>query len=48
MYPGDTTPHYEVERIVAERGSRFRIRWRGYDSSEDQWIDKAELAHTAP
>ena len=31
---------YEVERIVAERGNAFKVRWMGYDASEDSWIAK--------
>ena len=39
---------YEVERIVAERRRDYRVRWVGFDASEDSWIAKSELAKTAP
>lgn len=39
---------YEVDRIIAERKTTYRVRWTGYDASEDTWVDKTELAETAP
>ena len=39
---------YEVDRIVAERSNAYKVRWLGYDASEDTWIKKTELRKSAP
>lgn len=39
---------YEVDRIVAERKHKYRVRWTGYDASEDSWISKHDLQTSAP
>ena len=50
---GDVTPapdEYFVHRILARRsddsgGYQYKVRWRGYGSSEDRWLDLEELAN---
>ena len=43
----DGKEHFEVERIVAQRGKgtcqQFRVRWLGYDASEDSWLHEQDL-----
>ena len=43
---------YEVECVLAQRGSRYRrellVHWKGYGSEHDQWQPRRELALTAP
>ena len=29
--------------IIGRRGNKYRVRYRGYDSSFDQWVDKKDL-----
>ena len=43
----DGTEYYEVEKIVNQRYRRgvlkYKVRWKGYPPSEDQWKDAAEI-----
>jgi hypothetical protein len=32
-----------IEKIVRRKGNKVLVRWQGYDSSYDSWIDKSEL-----
>ena len=40
---------YEIEKVVDsaltcnKQGIQYRIRWKGYPSSEDQWIALSKL-----
>ncbi|KAI5116973.1 hypothetical protein M0805_002060, partial [Coniferiporia weirii] len=40
---------YEVEAIVSHKGNgtrqRFLIKWKGYPSSENQWLSERDLSH---
>ena len=43
---------HEVEKIVDSKldrrykdGIRYRVRWKGYDESHDEWRSYAELVH---
>ena len=40
---------YEVEAIfqINKRGTRTKVKWMGYDSSHNQWIQLYELRDTA-
>lgn len=46
---GDDPPEYEVESIVQsrltrnKRGVQYRVRWKGYPPSSDEWINASEL-----
>ncbi|KAE9554472.1 hypothetical protein FO519_002346 [Halicephalobus sp. NKZ332] len=48
----DGTEYYEVEKIVDQRHRRgvlkYKVRWKGYPSSEDQWKNAAEIEETCP
>ena len=41
----------EVDCIVADRKRRgrvqYKVRWLGFDSSRDEWMDSAQLANSA-
>ena len=47
----DETEEYEVERILQHRALRgktqYLVRWKGYDQSEDMWLDESELVNAA-
>lgn len=34
---------YLVERIVRRRGNRVYVKWLGFDSSQNSWIDEADM-----
>ena len=42
---------YEIEKIIDsaltrnKRGIQYRVRWKGYPPSEDQWIKSSELGN---
>ncbi|KAL1410986.1 hypothetical protein Q8F55_001929 [Vanrija albida] len=38
---------YEVERVVAQNGSRYRVRWLGYPPEDDTWEPEASLREDA-
>ncbi|XP_074101294.1 uncharacterized protein LOC141528910 [Cotesia typhae] len=38
-YPDD----YLVEKIIKKRGNKYYIRWLGFDSKHDSWIDKSDI-----
>ena len=45
----DGIEEYEIEKIIDKRRHhgkiQYLVRWLGYDSSEDSWIDHTDLAH---
>ena len=45
----DGEQEYIVDSIVTHRYSRrglhYLVRWKGYDSSSDEWLPEAELKH---
>src|SRR5204863_31899 len=34
---------YFVEKVLQRKGSKLLVRWKGYDSSHDSWIDSKDL-----
>ena len=38
-YPGV----YLLERVLKKRGDRAYVKWLGFDSSHNSWIDKSDL-----
>ena len=47
MLDTDQGPEYEIDRIIAERGSgrrkEFRVRWLGYGPESDLWLRLSDL-----
>ena len=35
---------YRIEKILRRKGDKLYIKWKGYDSSFNSWIDKKDLA----
>ena len=36
---------YEIEKLVDRDGDYYKVRWKGYDETEDQWFHKTKLPH---
>ena len=34
---------YTIEKILRTKNNKFFVKWRGYDSSFNSWIDKNML-----
>ena len=47
----DGDEHYEVESILDSRFIRsslhYLVHWKGYPSSDDQWLPSSELSHAS-
>ena len=43
----ESNDHYEVDHIVGKRRYRgrlqYKVRWVGYDESDDQWVDEDDI-----
>ena len=42
LVPATPPPTFPID-IIQRRGNKYRVRFRGYDSSFDQWVDKKDL-----
>ena len=34
---------FSIEKVVKKKGNRLYVKWKGYDSSFNRWIDKKDL-----
>ena len=42
LVPAAPPPTFPID-VIQRRGNKFKVRFRGYDSSFDQWVDKKDL-----
>ena len=34
---------FRIERVIKRKGDKLYVKWKGYDSSFNSWIDKKDL-----
>ena len=34
---------FSIEKVIKKKGNRLCVKWKGYDSSFNRWIDKKDL-----
>ena len=34
---------FRVEKLIKRKGDKLYVKWKGYDSSFDSWIDKKDI-----
>ena len=34
---------FRVEKVVKKKGDKLYVKWKGYDSSFNNWIDKRDI-----
>ena len=34
---------FRIEKVINKKGDKLYIKWKGYDSSSNSWINKKEL-----
>ena len=34
---------FRIEKVITRKGDKIYVKWKGYDNSFDNWIDKASL-----
>ena len=39
---------FEVERILKENQSHYKVRWLAYNMAHDSWVKKEEIEENAP
>ena len=35
---------FRTERVIKNKGNKLYVKWKGYDNSFNNWIDKKDLA----
>ena len=35
---------FRIEKVIKEKGDKQYVKWKGYDSSFNSWIDKKDIA----
>ena len=48
FYDDDIEEAFEVECILKENQSHYKVRWLGYDMTHDSWVTKEEIEENAP
>ena len=36
--------NFRIEKVIKRKGNKLYVKWKGYDSSFNSWIDKKDLA----
>ena len=36
---------FRIEKVIKKKGDELYVKWKGYDSSFDSWIDKKDLVY---
>ena len=39
----NTSQEYVIEKIISKNKNKYLVKWRGYDSSFNSWIDKNDI-----
>ena len=34
---------FRVEKVIKRKGDKLYVKWKGYDSSFNSWIDKKDI-----
>ena len=34
---------FRIEKVIKKKGDKLYVKWKGYDSSFNSWIDKKDL-----
>ena len=34
---------FRIEKVIKKKGDKLYVKWKGYDSSFNNWIDKKDL-----
>ena len=34
---------FRIEKVIKKKGNKLYVKWKGYDSSFNSWIDKKDL-----
>ena len=34
---------FRIEKVIKRKGDKLYVKWKGYDSSFNSWIDKKDL-----
>ena len=34
---------FRIEKVINRKGDKLYVKWKGYDSSFNSWIDKKDL-----
>ena len=34
---------FRIEKVIKKKGNKLYVKWKGYDSSLNSWIDKKDL-----
>ena len=34
---------FRIEKVINKKGDKLYVKWKGYDSSSNSWINKKEL-----
>ena len=35
---------FRIEKVIKRKGNKLYVKWKGYDSSFNSWIDKKDLS----